>query len=65
MASETKKTSWQEAARDQGLEISDEFYEQIIGVHYKVGFHTLFKMLQAKGILCALVTSSHRPEVSS
>jgi len=97
------KTSWQEAAKDQGLEISDEFYEHFIGVqdpecekllthkfshsldlaryrlirdqhfqrakqqgvHYKIGFHTLFKTLQAKGILCALVTSSHRPEVYS
>ncbi|MFC1234014.1 HAD family hydrolase [Vibrio sp. F74] len=95
------KTSWQEAAKDQGLEISDEFYEHFIGVQdpeceellthkfshsldltryrhirdqhihkakkqgirYKTGFHTLFKMLQGKGIMCALVTSSHRPEV--
>ncbi|WP_199438168.1 HAD family hydrolase [Vibrio owensii] len=95
------KQSWQYAATEQGLTITDEFYQQFIGVqdpeceriladhfqdaidmprykavrdeHFhnlrnqgialKPGFDALFYAIKQHGLLTAIVTSSHLPEV--
>ncbi|CAE6883640.1 Phosphorylated carbohydrates phosphatase [Vibrio sp. B1FIG11] len=95
------KQSWQYAATKQGLTITDDFYQQFIGVqdpecerilaehfqdaidmprykavrdeHFhnlrnqgialKPGFDALFYAIKQHGLLTAIVTSSHLPEV--
>lgn len=95
------KQSWQYAATEQGLTITDDFYQQFIGVqdpecerilsehfqdainmprykavrdeHFhnlrnqdialKPGFDALFYAIKQHGLLTAIVTSSHLPEV--
>lgn len=95
------KQSWQYAATEQGLTITDDFYQQFIGVqdpecerilaehfqdaidmprykavrdeHFhnlrnqgvalKPGFGALFYAIKQHGLLTAIVTSSHLPEV--
>ncbi len=95
------KQSWQYAATEQGLIITDDFYQQFIGVqdpecerilaehfqddidmprykavrdeHFhnlrnqgialKPGFDALFYAIKQHGLLTAIVTSSHLPEV--
>ncbi|HDM8226875.1 TPA: HAD family phosphatase [Vibrio campbellii] len=95
------KQSWQYAATEQGLTITDDFYQQFIGVqdpecerilaehfqdaidmprykavrdeHFhnlrnqgvalKTGFDALFYAIKQHGLLTAIVTSSHLPEV--
>lgn len=95
------KHSWQYAATEQGLNLSDDFYQQFIGVqdpecesllekhfqnaidmsryksvrdkHFhhlrsqgiamKPGFEVLFHAIKQRGLLTAIVTSSHLPEV--
>lgn len=95
------KQSWQYAATEQGLTITDDFYQQFIGVqdpecerilaehfqdtidmprykavrdeHFhnlrnqgialKPGFDSLFYAIKQHGLLTAIVTSSHLPEV--
>lgn len=95
------KQSWQYAATEQGLTITDNFYQQFIGVqdpecerilaehfqdtidmprykavrdeHFhnlrnqgvalKPGFDALFYAIKQHGLLTAIVTSSHLPEV--
>lgn len=95
------KQSWQYAATEQGLTITDDFYQQFIGVqdpecerilsehfqdaidmprykavrdeHFhnlrnqgialKPGFDVLFYAIKQHGLLTAIVTSSHLPEV--
>ncbi|WP_029788813.1 MULTISPECIES: HAD family hydrolase [Vibrio] len=95
------KQSWQYAATEQGLAITDDFYQQFIGVqdpecerilaehfqqaidmsrykavrdeHFhhlrdqgialKPGFDSLLRAIKQRGLLTAIVTSSHLPEV--
>ncbi|WJT06584.1 HAD family hydrolase [Vibrio harveyi] len=95
------KQSWQYAANEQGLAITDDFYQQFIGVqdpecerilaehfqqaidmprykavrdeHFhhlrdqgialKPGFDSLLRAIKQRGLLTAIVTSSHLPEV--
>ncbi len=95
------KKSWQYAAKEQGLNLSDAFYQNFLGVQdpqceammqdhfgealdlprfrkvrdvhfhesreqgidYKPGFAELFTVLKEKNLRCALVTSSHLPDV--
>ena len=95
------KQSWQYAATKQGLAITDDFYQQFIGVqdpecerilaehfqqaidmprykavrdeHFhhlrdqgialKPGFDSLLRAIKQRGLLTAIVTSSHLPEV--
>lgn len=95
------KAAWQYAAKEQGLDLTDDVYQHFIGtqdpecerlleaefgdnldleryrsvckqelrnqravgVVYKMGFDRLFATLKKHGLKCALVTSSHRPEV--
>lgn len=95
------KQSWQYAATEQGLAITDDFYQQFIGVqdpecerilaehfqqaidmprykavrdeHFhhlrdqgialKPSFDSLLRAIKQRGLLTAIVTSSHLPEV--